>query len=139
MKYLVVVNQKYIVSVESTSAGGAEHVVLDSMGGIEGAQAFGPEDIKTDLFGHYLLTCETTSLDQLAKTAEAYDMAWQGYNLSLDKVAELTKHISALTGELAYAKSNVRCAQDEVILAMRNMGMNHTPSFDEIEKERLPE
>ena len=137
MKYLVVVNQKYIVSVESTSAGGAEHVVLDRMGGIEGAQAFGPDGIKTDLFGHYLLTCETTSLDQLAKKAEAYDMGWQKYNLALDKVAELTRQISELTSELTYAQSNVRCCQDEVILAQREMGIGRKPSFDEIEKERL--
>lgn len=40
-KFLVVINRKYILTVESTSLGGAEHVILDQFHtAIQGVQAY---------------------------------------------------------------------------------------------------
>lgn len=46
-KYLVVVNSKYVLTIESTSLGGAEHVILDQCYyGIKQCQAFNLSDSK---------------------------------------------------------------------------------------------
>ena len=53
MKYMVVVNQKYIVTVEANSACSAEHKILDNMDGVQGAQAFTGKELSTDTFQWY--------------------------------------------------------------------------------------
>ena len=72
MRYFVVVNQKYIVAVDSSSNGGAEHVVLDNVYGVLGAQAFDGKDINTDTFRWFMDNCETISLAELAKKGDVY-------------------------------------------------------------------
>ena len=77
MMYLVVVNQKYIVSVEANSNGGAEHRVLDAFDGIWTAQAFMMSELGTDTFKHYAETCETISMSELEAKCNGYKRAWE--------------------------------------------------------------
>ena len=53
MKYMVVVNRKYIVAVEANSACSAEHKILDTMDGVQDAQAFTGKELSTDTFQWY--------------------------------------------------------------------------------------
>ena len=73
MRYFVVVNQKYIVAVDSSSNGGAEHVVLDKFDGVYGAQAFAPKETATDTFIYFMKTCDTVSMGELEAIMGRYD------------------------------------------------------------------
>jgi len=66
-KYFVVVDHKYMVTVVSTSNGGAEHVILDNITYAKSALAFGMEDLSTETFRNYLISCQTISYDELKK------------------------------------------------------------------------
>lgn len=74
-KYIVIVNQKYLVTVESTSRGGAEHRCLDLVYGIESAQAFNRDDLRTEFFRDNALLCETISFAELVSKSNAYESA----------------------------------------------------------------
>ena len=68
MNYVVIVNNKFIVNgIESTSAGGAEHKILDNYNGIAGAQAFALNELGTDCFAGFCESCETISLRNCVK------------------------------------------------------------------------
>lgn len=116
MKYLVVVNKKFIVSVESTSNGGAEHVVLDRFEGVYGAQAFCGSGLRTDTFTRFLAECDTISMDELAemmdKHAEAKRRAIEAENV----LAEASDAYDRAKG--AYAK-----ASDEWVEACKAIGI----------------
>lgn len=74
-KYIVIVNQKYLVSVEAGSHGGAEHRCLDLVYGIEGAQAFSRDDLRTEYFRDCAIECETISFAELVEKSNAYKAA----------------------------------------------------------------
>lgn len=71
-KYLVIVNQKYLVNVEANSHGGAEHRVLDLVYGITGAQAFSKKDMSTEFFRDYAINCETVSFNWLVEQSKYF-------------------------------------------------------------------
>ncbi len=71
-RYIVIVNQKYLVSVEAGSHGGAEHRCLDLVYGIEGAQAFSRKDLRTEFFRDNAIECETISFAELVEKSNAY-------------------------------------------------------------------
>ena len=57
-KYFVLVNDKYMTSVESTSNAGAEHALLDNVPGIHSALAFDDATLQGDYFRACLLRSE---------------------------------------------------------------------------------
>lgn len=71
-KYIVIVNQKYLVSVEAGSHGGAEHRCLDLVYGIKTAQAFSRDDLRTEFFRDNAINCETLSFSELEAKSKAY-------------------------------------------------------------------
>lgn len=79
-KYIVIVNQKYLVSVEASSHGGAEHRCLDLVYGIDTAQAFSRDDLRTEFFRDNAILCETLSFSELAAKSEAYKAAVEREN-----------------------------------------------------------
>lgn len=77
MKYMVMVNNKFMVSVEAESKINAGHFILDSFanetntyGVIESALAFNKEDMKTDYYFECLEGCETISFTDLGSKIE---------------------------------------------------------------------
>ena len=66
-KFMVTVNNKYIVAVESTSNGGAEHIILDNIENAKSALAFDVEAGETswEMFQTALQNMEVISLDEL--------------------------------------------------------------------------
>jgi hypothetical protein len=102
-KYIVIVNRKYLISVEAGSHGGAEHLCLDLVYGIDTAQAFSRDDLRTEFFRDAAIECETISFSELVAKSEAYkahiDRAAEcnykrGINAS--RAAELRRELEAL-------------------------------------------
>ena len=73
MKYMVMVNGKYMTQVETDrSACGAEHIILDDIRyGITSAQAFDQKAMKTEHFFACFQSCEMISLDELKRMSDA--------------------------------------------------------------------
>lgn len=87
MKYMVWVNQKFLVTVETDgSACAAEHEILDNYQGIVSAQAFDRDSMKTDTFAGAVLWSETISRDELKAMSDRYEKAWG--NVASAKAAE---------------------------------------------------
>ena len=73
MKFMVVVNQKYLVSVEANTHGGAEHKILDNIYcGIETCLAFTIEETATDIFKTLVENCETISYTEMLEKSKVY-------------------------------------------------------------------
>ena len=73
MKYMVMVNGKYMTQVETDrSACGAEHIILDDIRyGIESALAFDAKAMKTEHFNACFQSCELIGLDELKRMSTA--------------------------------------------------------------------
>lgn len=130
MRYLVVVNQKYIVSVEAESACGAEHVILDNISGTEGAQAFDRKSIKTETFTWYLENCETVSYETLRQIGEEYSEKVVEYtdckvelSKANDEMEELKRKMEALQNEINIKNMNLTIAKQNLKSAKIGMGM----------------
>lgn len=125
MKYMVMVNGRYMVSVEANSLCGAEHVILDRYadvinkhGIIKGSQAFEQKDMNKRFFLDLFETCETISVkglddkigDVLAEINKRDELAEQMKNRQEitksyeDQIAELEKQIEALSHQRYEAK-----------------------------------
>lgn len=113
MKYMIVVNQKYMISLEHDgSCGGAEHQILDNFQGIEGCQAFNQEGMKTDTFMGYLTTCETISLDELKTLSDEYEKRWKETAQSRDTMRSLEAEVESLRNQLDIANYKLKIAKD---------------------------
>lgn len=107
MKYLVMVNQKYLVTVEANTNGGAEHKILDNVYyGIETCQAFSPEEMKTEFFRSCFEHCETISYSELYDKAAAYKKISQEIAEEKTKKEEYQKQIENLKEAIKLAESN---------------------------------
>ena len=107
MKFLVVVNQKYIVNVDAQTHGGAEHVLLDDLHyGIDTCQAFSADELKTDTFQYFMGKCETISMNELMRKAEKYKKYLDDKEEEERKVKEYTELINKLETELLAIRSN---------------------------------
>ena len=111
MKYIVWVNQKFLVKVEAESYGGAEHKILDNYDGICAAQAFSIEDTRTDYFASVLETAEMISLDELKVLTKCYKEACYMQGDTYDAVVERRKEIEELESQMKLAKENLRIAE----------------------------
>lgn len=99
-KYMVIVNQKYLVSVEAGSHGGAEHRILDTGYGFHGAQAFSREDLRTEFFRDNAIECETVSFDWLAAQSKAYKAALDYEAEAIRAMKDNQQRIEALRREI---------------------------------------
>lgn len=121
MKYMVVVNQKYMISLEHDgSCGGAEHQILDNFQGIEGCQAFNQEGMKTDTFMEYLTTCETISLDELKTMSDEYGKRWKETAKSRDEMKRLEAEVEDLRNQLDVASYKLKIAKDNFDMSITN-------------------
>jgi septal ring factor EnvC (AmiA/AmiB activator) len=93
-KYMVIVNQKYLVSVQAESLGGAEHRCLDLVYGISDAQAFSRDDIRTEFFRDNAILCETLSFSELVSKSDAFKAA-------LDYESEVREALDKTRNEMA--------------------------------------
>lgn len=99
MKFMVMVNGKYMVSVEAETACAAEHVILDKWADeinkyqvISGAQAFGSDQVHTKWFWNdYMSFCETISLKELGMMIEEIIGAYDNKDELTDSIAEIAK------------------------------------------------
>jgi hypothetical protein len=128
-KYFVVVNQKYIVSVESSSNAGAEHEILDNIKRTKSALAFGQEEINTATFFDYLTTCTTVSFEELKrKDNEATARDMKRINDYYD---------SELAMQLAIDNTRAEIINLEKELALKNVYLTcHINELEELAKER---
>lgn len=109
MKYVVIVNQKYLVSVEAQSHGGAEHKILDNVYyGVETCQAFTIKEMATDIFRALAETCETISYDEMLKMGELYKETLDEIKENEIKVENYNKQITELYQQIELAKDNMR-------------------------------
>lgn len=121
MKYMMVVNQKYMISLEHDgSCGGAEHVILDNFQGIEGCQAFDQEGMKTDTFMSYLTTCKTISLDELKTLSDEYENRWKETAKSRDEMKRLEAEVEDLRNQLDVASYKLKIAKDNFDMSITN-------------------
>lgn len=121
MKYMMVVNQKYMISLEHDgSCGGAEHVILDNFQGIEGCQAFDEKGMKTDIFMGYLTTCKTISLDELKTLSDEYENRWKETAKSRDEMKRLEAEVEDLRNQLDVASYKLKIAKDNFDMSITN-------------------
>ncbi len=130
MKYLVVVNQMYIVAVNANSALEAEHMILNNMDGIQGAQAFDQKSVRTETFAGYMMSCETVSFSELQQISRRYTEACEemGKKLEEKKLAELEverlkKLLEEAQHELTKKIQNHCFAKMDVEDAKKSLGM----------------
>lgn len=109
MKYMVLVNQKYMVAVETEgSAAAAEHMILDNYQGIAGAQAFDRAALHTNYFVDVLQNAETISLSELKAMSDRYENAY--FELSKKMDAE-----KAISDEIERLQEMIRQKQEELL------------------------
>ena len=109
MKYMVMVNGKYMTQVETDrSACGAEHIILDDIRyGIESALAFDAEAIKTQHFFDCLQSCKMVSLDELKimSSRVKYEVESKIMNIEeeISEIEHTIKELQAKRKDLGYA------------------------------------
>ena len=114
MKYIVVVNQKWIVSVEANSALGAEHYILNNFSGIDGAQAFTKKELNTDCFEWFLQNGEMISEDELREKSDTYEKAVEMFADARSKVVETGDRIAELKMLLEQAEAEYEKRETEM-------------------------
>ena len=110
MKYMVMVNQKYMVTVEANSLCGAEHVILDNIDGIEGAQAFDAKGMATQFFADMMQNCETVSYSELLEISARYTEACREMGKLKETLSDMESEITRLYNLI----DDLRCKQEEV-------------------------
>ena len=122
MKFLVVVNGKYMVDVEANTHGGAEHIILDDFHyGIEQCQAFSMKELHTDTFKHFAEGCETIGREQLMLKCEKYKHFLDEKTNEEFKVSDYTEQISRIERELKSLKDNKITCLCNIETLKRNM------------------
>ena len=124
MKYMVLVNRKFMVAVENEgSALSAEHYILDNFQGIIGAQAFDRAALKTDYFADVLQDAESISLDELKKMSDRYEEAYVELSNRMDderKVVDEIERLKALIEQKEAELSPLHHATMKAKLDARN-------------------
>lgn len=105
-KYIVIVNQKYLVSVEAGSHGGAEHRCLDLHYGIQTSQAFSRDDLRTECFRDMAIDCETISFAELAAKSEAFKVSIEKEREAREEIERNRKQLEELRREIAIIDGN---------------------------------
>lgn len=128
MKFMVMVNNKFMVSVEAESNLAAEHRILDDIyDGMQSALSFDMDTMKTDHFRGCLMGCETISFSELKKMSEAYRDQWHTFAECKGESDTAEAKVRMLEKQLAEAKevalhAKQRCREAEH-LAYKNMDL----------------
>lgn len=117
-KYIVIVNQKYLVSVEAGSHGGAEHRCLDLVYGIDTAQAFSRNDLRTEFFRDNAILCETLSFSELVSKSEAYKAALDYENEVRETLEKTRNEMAELQRKLEQLKNGEQALHDRLMEAI---------------------
>lgn len=135
-RYIVIVNQKYTVKVEANSLLGAEHYFLDNFEGIEGAQAFDKDGMKTEYFRDMMLLCEPISINELQRMSDNYREDIEDYkewisrrNNTKSEIEELKKKLEELTERNTKEVNMVRFTWGHVKTSAEKLGRR---GFEEI-------
>jgi len=116
-RFMVVVNHKYIVSVEAETNGGAEHRILDKIHNCQSALSFDIEanETGTEMFRDLFNTCETISFDELKrKDREARKQQQIHLNGLFDVVNELGCEIYEYKSQIKQLELNIKQAEEEI-------------------------
>ena len=119
-KYIVIVNRKYLVSVEAGSRGGAEHRCLDLGYGIEYAQAFSRDDIRTEFFRDAAIECETISFAELVSKSEAYKAALDYEEECRDALESTRREIESLRRKLSLLEDNEATLHNNLMASIKD-------------------
>lgn len=123
-KYFVVFNDKYLVSVEASSAGAAEHRLLDLVpveGLVKCCQAYSQKELYTEGFVTRLNECETLSYDEFTTKAQKYMVlhaSAQSYDTAADNIQA---QIDEMAGRLEDMKAAQRLNHEQAITCRRKM------------------
>ena len=110
MTYFVQVNRNMMISMEAETALRAEHAILD-LDGIQYANAFDNDAMKTEAFRGALLGCNTVSLDELVQLSGDYTKAWQAVGKAKDEWNTADSEVRRLQAMLDKAKEDAREAE----------------------------
>lgn len=109
MKYIVIVNQKYLTTVDANTHGGAEHKILDNVFfGIETCQAFRIEEMTTDTFKALAENCETISYAELKEKAKVYEETLTEIEKTKDRIEKREKEVQEYLIKLDKAKADLQ-------------------------------
>lgn len=123
-KYLVVVNQKFLVSVEAETNGGAEHRLLDLIpieGAIRSCQAFSLDELKTEFFRVLVKDCKTISEDEFRCKCESYKKLSDIVNTSKSDVLQLEERIAHYMKEIEACKQSICSAHNNGVVALSEL------------------
>ena len=115
-KYFVIVNNTYLVSVESTSSVGAEHVLLDKIpveGAIKSCLAFSVEQLNTECFRDMAKDCVTISLDEFDTMCRSYLNAHDHIKSLRRECDNTLAEIKRLSTTLDRKRSAIKCIESE--------------------------
>lgn len=113
-KYIVIINNRFIVNgIESTSAGGAEHKILDNYDGIIGAQAFGLDELGTDCFRGFCESCEMISQKELLAITRGYADLWEGVADAQESMIAHNRALAEAEAALEDAKARADVSRQE--------------------------
>lgn len=119
MKYMVMVNGKYMTQVETEhGAGGAERILMDDVHyGIKSALAFDAETIKTQHFVECLQACKLVSLGELRQMSAAakakIDSRVAAAQSELVRVQAQLEQLKQQELAARYALNSAKCEQDD--------------------------
>lgn len=115
MKFMVIVNQKYLVTVEANTHGGAEHKILDNVYyGIQTCQAFSMSELSTDIFKSLAEDCETIGYSELFDKAKEHKKTIEEIKAENDKIAAYKKQIEAMEKRMAEIKSEIKISEENI-------------------------
>lgn len=115
MKYIVMVNQKHLVTVEAETSGGAEHKILDDVYyGIETCQAFSLNELSTDFFKGCAEKCETISYSELFDKAKRYKDLLDAIEAEEEELSEYRKRVKNLEEQIKLQEMNVDISDENL-------------------------
>lgn len=112
MKYMVVVNQKFIVSVEAESALGAEDEML-RLGFVATALALTVEELNTDMLKWFFENGQTISYDELVRWDKEYSEALEARELAEEDMRFAYTNLESIKQELADAKEEAVIKEED--------------------------
>lgn len=108
--YMVYVNCKWLVSIESDTVLHAEHKILD-LDGMQYAQAFDKEAMKTEHFRGCLLNAQTISFAELETMSGCYADAWKRAKAAMDEEDAAQMKLNEIRRMLEHQEDVLRAAK----------------------------
>lgn len=115
-KFMVIVNNRFVLLIEAQTNGGAEHKVFDACHNIdiESCQAFGMSELGTEFFQAMVAGCEIKSLSDLTAICNKIKEAQDRKQECVERIEDLKSQISDLEFMLSVHKRNLEiCQQTE--------------------------